>query len=178
MRVLIAAMLLALAACGQGLPPPAQPSYLSTDTAVAPSPDITFLERAAMFENYQIQAGELAQAQAERQDVKDYGAALVTEHRATLATLTQLAQTSHMETPRDDLDDDFNAYVEMLHRQSGPAFDTIFASQQALAFLNAANSYDTYVKTPGDNQLKQWARTQAPKMHQGIDTARALATAH
>lgn len=175
MRAWIVGTLLLVSACGQALPPPQQPSYLSTDTAIAPSPDATFLERAAMFENFQIQAGQLAQTQGEQQAVKDYGAAQVTQHTAALASLTQAAQANHMSAPAVDLDDDFDAYLEMLHRQSGPAFDAIFASQQALAYLNAANSYDTYIATPGDSALKQWARAQAPKLRQGIDAARALA---
>jgi len=176
-RTLLAAGVLALlAACG----PTASTTTQSASTNAASSaltaqtPESNFLDKAAMFETFEIQAAALAVAQAQAQAVKDYAAASATEHSATLQHINELAQASGIAAPSSDLSDDYQAYLDMLRRANGAGFDSIYKSQQALAYINAAGTYNAFASSAADSPLKQWAQTQVAHLQEGVTAARTL----
>src|SRR6185312_16815708 len=100
-RISIASVaLLALCACGQGAAPASDasggaaangPAQMQTAT---PAPQ--FAARAAMFENYQIQAAQIAQQSAQSSAAKTYATASLAEHQATLQQLNGAVQAAGM----------------------------------------------------------------------------------
>ena len=176
-RLVFAFVALALAACSPA-PTTAPGAPAGGGAPATQSRDATFLAKAAMFETYEIQAAELAASQASRQTIKDYAAASGTEHRATLQRLNELAAANHMAAPPTDLDDNFTAYLDMLRRANGESFDTLYQSQQALAYINASGFYQAYADTAPDSALKAWAAEQAPHLQQGVTAARQLSQAN
>ena len=164
-----------LAACGPANAPVDTSQSASTaDTVLAPSPDATFLNRAAMFENFEIQAATMAQAQAQAPAVKTYAAAELAAHHQALAQLNAAAAAAHMSAPAADLDDNYAAYLDMLRRAQGAAFDSTYASQQALAYINVGGTYSTYLGVASDGPLKSYAAARAPVLQQAVAAARRL----
>ena len=161
-----AALLILLAACGR----PAQ-----SHAASANSPEAAFLSNAAMFETYAIRAAELAQTKAQSAAVRAYAAGAVTEHRAMLQQLTAAARESGLPAPENSLDDNYQAYLNMLEHQDPHSFDTTYASQQSIAYMSASGQYDTFVASAGDSPLRTWAQSQTGHLHDGIAAAHALA---
>jgi putative membrane protein len=159
-------LLILLAACGRSAAP---------HVAGANSPEAAFLGNAAMFENYAIQAAELAQAHGQSDAVKTYAASAITEHRAMLQQLTEAARQSGLAAPDDALDDNYRAYLGMLEHQNPQSFDTTYASQQSIAYISASGQYDTFVASAGDSPLRSWAQSQTEHLHDGIAAAHALA---
>ena len=184
LRLFVLSALIALAACAppSATPPSTAASATNTasDDAAAPmqSPDAVFLAKAVMFENFEIRAAGIASRQAQRQAVKDYAASESTAHHATLQELTQLAQTNHIPAPSADLDDNFHAYVDMLSRANGASFDSLYQSQQALAYINASGFYEAYANSGTASPLKHWAANRLAALQQGVVNARELAASN
>jgi len=172
--------LLALCACGQGTPSSQPPSVSDLATATVAqmrtaTPVAQFIARAAMFENYQIQAAQIAQQNAQSQAAKTYAAASLAEHQATLQQLNGAVQAAGMPAPSGALDENYNAYLDMLRHSDAQNFDAIYASQQALAHISASGLYDSFTSTAPDSPLKQWAQTHSQQVHDGVTDARTLA---
>lgn len=178
MRVwLIAAMSACalVAACGQPTTT-AQQSSAATSRA-APNADAQFLAAAAVYENYQIQAAELAAAHGQSQAVKSYAASAAANHRAALQALTQAAQASGMPAPSADLNADYRAYIDRLRADDPTPFDVRYISQQTLTTMSMAGRYDAFTSIAPDSALKQWATTRSQAVHDDIKAAHQLGAA-
>ncbi len=139
------------------------------------TPASQFAARAAMFENYQIQAAEIAQQSAQSPAAKTFAAASLADHQAILQQLNGAVQAAGMPAPSGALDENFNAYLDMLRHADAQNFDSIYASQQALSFISASGLYDSFTSTAPNSPLKQWAQAQSPHVHDGVAAARTLA---
>lgn len=174
-----AACVLMLAACGQPTTQSADTTTTSAPVSAAPapanSPDANFVTTAAMFENYAAQAADIASASAQSQAAKDLAAAEATAHRAALQQLAAAAQASGAPAPSDALDENHQAYLNMLRHPGAAGFDNTYAAQLVLMYLNASGQYDTYASTAADSQLKAWAQAQGDRLRQGVTSARGLA---
>ena len=171
--------LFAVCACGQpASPPPRSATDLATSTMAqmqTATPAAQFAARAAMFENYQIQAAQIAQQSAQSQAAKTFAAASLAEHQASLQQLNGAVQAAGMPQPSGALDENYNAYLDMLRHANASNFDSIYASQQALSYISASGLYDSFTSTAPDSPLKQWAQSQSPRVHDGVTAARTLA---
>lgn len=168
------AAFVALTACSPAATPPSTDTNAST-LAGPQSLDGAFVGRAAMFENFEIQAADIATSQAQKPAVKTYAANEAAAHRQALADLIALAQAAHMPAPAADLDDNYRAYLDMLRNARGAAFDSIYPSQQVIAYGNAAGAYQNYAAAAPDAPLKQYAATRLTALRGGVTAARALA---
>ena len=177
-RVAVAFACLALAGCGQAPQSSGgqrQSPNPTTDAMQLATPAPQFAARAAMFENYQIQAAQIAQQSAQSQAAKTFAAASLAEHQATLQQLNGAVQAAGMPLPSGALDENYNAYLDMLRHADTPNFDAIYASQQALSSISASGLYDSFTSTAPDSPLKQWAQSQSQHVHDGVTAARTLA---
>ncbi|MBS0385285.1 MAG: DUF4142 domain-containing protein [Proteobacteria bacterium] len=171
--------LVALSACGQPASTPRSASSPAAGQAAqmqTATPASQFVARAAMFENYQIQAAQIAQQSAQSPAAKAYAAASLAEHQATLQQLIGAAQAAGMPAPDAALDQNYNAYLDMLRHADARTFDATYASQQALASMTASGLYDSFTSTAPETPLRQWAQTQSQHVHDGIAAARRLAS--
>lgn len=177
-RFFALAALIVLTACGPaGTSAPA--ARADSNASAVPGPqslDGAFVGRAAMFENFEIQAAEMAASQAQKQAVKDYATNEAAGHRQALEQLTGLAQAAHMPLPTADLDDNYRAYLDMLRNAHGAAFDSTYPAQQVLAYINASATYETYTAAAPNSPLRQFAATRLPTLRGGVTAARALAS--
>jgi predicted outer membrane protein len=139
------------------------------------TPATQFVTRAAMFEAYQIQAAQIAQQNGQSPAAKAYAAASLSEHQATLQQLNGAVQAAGMPAPSGALDENYNAYLDMLRHADAQNFDAIYASQQALSYISASGLYDSFTSTAPDSPLKQWAQSQSQHVHDGVTAARTLA---
>jgi predicted outer membrane protein len=165
-----------LAACGPSPQSSSEASRRDASSAQTATPASQFAARAAMFESYQIEAARIAQQSAQSVAAKAYATAALTEHQATLQQLVGAAQAAGMPAPSGALDENYNAYLDMLRHAYAQTFDTTYASQQALASMGAAGLYDSFTSTAPDSALKQWAQSQSQHVHDGVAAARQLAS--
>lgn len=163
-----------IAACG---PTATAPAPQHSRPAWEATPDARFFAAAVLYETYQIQAAEIAQAKAQSQAVKTYAANAETEHRDVRRSLTVLALQYSLPIPTDDLNDDYRAYLERLRTDDPTPFDARYAAQQTLVTMSAAGRYDAFTSTAPDSPLKQWATSHSQAVHDDIRAAHRLAAA-
>jgi predicted outer membrane protein len=170
-----------LGACG-----PRAPSAPRVNTAAQHTPvawettrDAAFFRAAVVYETYQIQAAQIAQASARSQAVKLYAASAEAEHRDARRALTVLAIQHGLPMPADDLNANYRAYIERLRGDDPTPFDVRYISQQTLTTMSMAGRYDAFTSTAPDSPLKRWAAARNQAVHDDIQAAHRLAaTAH
>ena len=168
----VTATIALLAACGQQTTTRQSTASASQSSQTA---DARFLAAAAMYENYQIQAAEVAASQGQSQAVKTYAAHSAATHRAALQALMQTAQSSGMPAPSGALNADYRAYIDRLRNDDPTPFDTRYVSQQALVTMSTAGRYDAFTTTAPNSALKHWASAQSQTVHDQITSAHRLA---
>lgn len=166
-----------VAACGPQTTPATAPTGPASHarTPWESTPDAPFFAAAVVYETYQIQAAQIAQANAQSQAVKTYAANAEAEHRDARRSLTVLALQYNLPIPTDDLSEDYRAYVARLRADDPTPFDVRYISQQTLTTMSMAGRYDAFTSTAPDSPLKQWAAARSQAVHNDIQAAHHLA---
>jgi putative membrane protein len=134
-----------------------------------------FANKVAASDQFEIESGKLAAANAASADVKAFGTMLVTEHQKSSADLKAAAGPDL--APAPTLDPDQTAKLAALKGAQGAAFDKLFLEQQVAAHRKAHDLLTAYSGS-GDNQsLKGFAAKAAPVVKHHLDRAEALAGA-
>jgi putative membrane protein len=89
--------------------------------------DKTFVMKAAQGGMLEVQAGKLAQDQGASQDVKDFGARMVTDHSAANDELKGIATSKGLTVP-DSLDAKHQKMLDDLKAKSGKDFDSAYVA--------------------------------------------------
>lgn len=179
-HLLIAASALALAACGQ---------QATTDTAetsqteqpatqqMAAMSAAEFVQTVAASDAFEIQSSELAAQRGARQDVKDFGAQMVSAHRQTTQELTQLTSANNLPAPTPQLNATQQTSLNNLREQSGEAFDDAYLDAQVAAHENAVRTFEQYASGGEAGPLRDWAQRTLPNLRQHLQHAQGLENA-
>lgn len=177
---LMAAGALALVACGQ--------QSTTTETAEAPTietpapvqavmTDAEFVQAVANADAFEIQSSELAATRAARQDVKNFAAMMVRDHRATTQELSALAPTLNLTAPTPTIDASHQAKLDSLRGQTGEAFDDAYLDAQVEAHENAVRAFEGYIAGAQAGPLRDWANTTLPKLRTHLTSVQSLENA-
>src|SRR5690606_12622438 len=168
-HLMLAANALALAACGQQATTDAPETTTSegpAQTEVAAMSDAEFAQQVANSDAFEIQSSELAATRAQRQDVKDFAAMMVADHRTTTQQLTSLAPQANVAPPSPQLDAAKQGRIDALQGQSGEAFDDAYLDAQVAAHQEAVSLFERYVASAAAGPLRDWANTTLPKLRE------------
>jgi putative membrane protein len=156
-KVLLAALAtLALAACGG-------PS----------TPD--FVQRAAMSDMYEVEAGKIATAKGQSDQVKQFGQHMVEAHTQSSDELKGIVQAQNIKVDLPaQLDSKHQRMIDDLNNAAAGDFDKTYDRQQVDAHREAADLFKSYADK-GDNQaVKQFAAKTLPVIQQHLQTAQQL----
>jgi putative membrane protein len=180
-HTLLALGALALAACGQQAP--------TTETAEAPTPeapamptqaamtDVQFIQAVANANEFEIQSSELAATRASLQQVKDFAAMMVRDHRAAAQELNTLAPSLNLTAPTPALDAMQQGKVDSLRAQSGEAFDDAYLDAQVEAHENTVRAFENYISGASAGPLRDWANATLPKLRTHLQNVQSLENA-
>jgi putative membrane protein len=87
--------------------------------------DKMWLQNSISGDRFEIQGGQIAQARAATQAVKDYGARLVTDHTKSLKEAMALAKAHGVKIPKAPTPSE-QWELRVVAGQSGAAFDTLY----------------------------------------------------
>ena len=156
-NMLIAALAtLALSACG------------------APSmPD--FVQKAAMSDMYEVEAGKLATQKGQLEAVKQFGQQMVDAHSKTTEELKGIVQTKNIkvELPAK-LDSKHQRLIDDLNSASAPDFDKTYAKQQVDGHNEATSLFKKYASGGDDADVKAFANKTLPTIEHHLDEAKKL----
>jgi putative membrane protein len=180
-HLLLAASVLALAACGQQSAKTDQPETTTAEGPAMPQAaamtDAQFVQAVANADAFEIQSSELASSRAARQQVKDLAAMMVRDHSSTTQQLTTLAPTINLTAPTPALNGEMQRKLDGLRSQSGEEFDDAYLDAQVEAHQNAIRTFESFVAGAQAGPLRDWANTTLPKLREHLQHAQGLENA-
>lgn len=124
-----------------------------------------FMREAAMIDQMQIRAGNMAQEKAVNESIKIYGKLLVDDHTHSLNDLKELAQIQQVNIP-DTLNQERQEKVRELESSSGAAFERKFLRMMIEGHIKDIEKYRKAQKSiQEDHEIKKWIDEALPALH-------------
>jgi putative membrane protein len=181
-----------LAACDRGSDAPRSAEAATSPPGVEPAPGLApaadvgaelppagsaagFLERVAIIDQFETQAGQLALQATHNADVRRFAQLMVDDHARigreglAVATAQQLnaPAAGRLDAPRQEL-------LDALRDSRAEDFDKRYIEQQIEAHQNALQLLREFADTGDNPALKDWARRTAPAIENHLQMAGAL----
>jgi len=132
--------------------------------------DIEFATDAAEGGLKEVQLGELAQQQAESEEVRQFGQRMVEDHGKANEQLKQIAQQKGIELPQEPPEDVKQLYDE-LQQKSGRDFDQAYMDEMVSDHEEDVETFQQYAETGQDPDLTSFAEETLPVLQEHLELA-------
>jgi putative membrane protein len=156
-----------------GSPEATKPVGTPAATAKLSGMDKTFVEKASAGGMAEVQAGQLAQNQAQSPDVKAFGQHMVSDHTEAGQKLKSIVDAKGVPAPAD-LDKADQKQLDALQKQSGAGFDKQYVKDQLAAHKKTVALFQKEASSGSDPQLKQFASDTLPTLQHHLSDIEAL----
>ena len=134
-----------------------------------------FIQKAAMSDMYEVQAGKIAADKAQSDAVKQFGQQMVDAHTKTTDELMGIVKSKNIKVDvPTKLDSEHQKLIDDLNSASAKDFDKTYASQQVDAHQNAVKLFKKYAEDGDDPDVKQFAAKTLPAIEHHLDEAKKL----
>ena len=137
--------------------------------------DSAFVMKAATGNRMEIEAGNLAQQNAQSERVKNFGAMMVQDHQAANQELTT-ATGRGMNMP-DSLPADMRKLADQLRNLKGKAFDNRYMSMMVEDHRKTIADFQKQANGGTNDGLKAFAQRTLPVLQKHLDSAVAINSA-
>jgi putative membrane protein len=149
--------------------PAARPSVPTSDT-------VRYVKDAALGNQFEIAAANLAQARAKDPDVKDYAKLMIADHTAIGNDLKATVWQASLDVPiPSQLDDKRAGMLRDLSTASAGDFDRRYMQQQILVQDEAVRIHMFYGDSGDNRLLREFANETGPKVEAHLALARHVA---
>lgn len=149
----------------------------NTTTAASNTPlskaDSSFVMEAAKGGLMEVQAGQLAQQNAQSQRVKDFGSMMVTDHSKANDELKSYASSHGINLP-DSLPKDEKKHLDAMRNMKGTAFDKHYVSMMVDDHEKDVAKFKKESTGANDAQLKTWITNTLPVLQKHLDSIQAI----
>jgi putative membrane protein len=152
---------------------PASGSHSATEEA-KPSAQ-SFLQKAAEGQQAEIALGQLASERAGDQQVKQFGAQMIEDHRKASAEIQQLASKEGVALPTE-LTSIHKDKQEQFARLSGRDFDRAYLGYMLRDHRRDVKEFERHIKAIKNPQVQQWAEGTLPLLKQHLRQAQQIAS--
>jgi putative membrane protein len=135
--------------------------------------DSNFVMEAAKGGMMEVQAGQLAQQNAQSQRVKDFGGMMVTDHTKANDELRSYA-SGHGITLPDSLPSSEMKHMNAMKSMKGNAFDKHYVSMMVEDHQKDVAKFKKASQNCNDAQLKTWASNTLPTLQKHLDSIQAI----
>jgi len=134
-----------------------------------------FVQKAAMSDMYEVEAGKIASQKGQTAPVKGFGEMMVTAHSKTTEELKGIiaSEKINVDLPTK-LDSKHQKLIDDLNAASNADFDKTYAKQQVDGHQEAVNLFDSYANKGDNAALKAFAQKTLPVIQQHLDEAKKL----
>jgi putative membrane protein len=141
----------------------------------APStPD--FVQKAAMSDMYEIEAGKIAGQKGQSDAIKQFGQHMVEAHSQTTEELKGIVQQANIKVDSPTkLDEKHQRMIDDLNAAHTEDFDKTYAKQQVSAHEKAADLFSKYADKGDNDAVKAFAAKVLPVIKQHLEEAKKLA---
>jgi putative membrane protein len=134
-----------------------------------------FVQKAAMSDMYEVEAGKIASQKAQSDAVKNFGQMMVDAHSKTTEELKGVVASENIKVDLPTkLDAKHQKLVDDLNGASNADFDKTYAKQQVDGHKEAVGLFDSYAKKGDNAALKAFAQKTLPVIQQHLDEAKKL----
>jgi len=133
--------------------------------------DARFMKMAAEDNMTEAHLGQMAEAQASQQSVKDFGKKLSTDHTSAYEGLTVLANKVGEEIPKGIGRD---RTIEQLTHEKGKSFDRAFLQDEVRAHKTALAAFQNEADHGENADVKAWAKSMIPTLQGHLSEAEQL----
>jgi putative membrane protein len=152
---------------------PASGSHSATED-VKPSAQ-SFLQKAAEGQQAEIALGQLASERAGDQQVKQFGAQMIEDHRKASAEIQQLASKEGVALPTE-LTSNHKDKQEQFARLSGRDFDRAYLGYMLRDHRRDVKEFERHIKAIKNPQVQQWAEGTLPLLKHHLRQAQQIAS--
>lgn len=149
------------------------PAAAAAEAANAMSPE-AFLNLAAASDQYEIQAGRIAEVQGAAPQVKAFAREMVEAHSRTRQSLEAAGRAAALPPPALVVNGDQQRMLSALQSLKGAEFDKAYLTQQVNAHVSALTTVQAYASAGTEPHLREAAKAAAPLVEHHLATARAL----
>jgi putative membrane protein len=134
-----------------------------------------FVQKAAMSDMYEIEAGKIASQKAQADTVKHFGQMMVDAHSKTTEEIKGIVQSENIKVDLPTkLDSKHQKLIDDLNSASNLTFDKIYPKQQIDGHKDAEELFEKYAKRGDNAALKQFAQKTLPVIQQHLSEAKKL----
>jgi putative membrane protein len=134
-----------------------------------------FIQKGAMSDMYEVQAGKLAAEKGQSDAVKQFGQQMVDAHTKTTDELMGIVKSKNIKVDvPTKLESEHQKLIDDLNSASAKDFDKTYASQQVDAHQNAVKLFKKYAENGDDPDVKQFATKTLPAIEHHLDEAKKL----
>ncbi|HEY6955778.1 MAG TPA: DUF4142 domain-containing protein [Flavisolibacter sp.] len=135
--------------------------------------DSTFVMKAAVGGLMEVQAGKVAQDNAQNQRVKDFGGMMVTDHSKANDELKSYA-SGHGITLPESLPAAQQKEIDAMKNMKGSAFDRHYVSMMVEDHQKDVAEFKKQSTGAKDDQLKSWVTNTLPTLQKHLDSIQAI----
>ncbi|MGZ5191792.1 MAG: DUF4142 domain-containing protein [Flavisolibacter sp.] len=135
--------------------------------------DSNFVQDAAIAGIMEVEAGNLAQQNANNQSVKDFGGMMVADHSKANSELQGLASTHGITLPAA-LPADKQKHMDAMKKMTGKAFDKHYMDMMVNEHKKTIDKFKMASEKCEDANLKSWASQTLPTLQKHHDSAVAV----
>jgi putative membrane protein len=136
--------------------------------------DNNFMVAAAESGILEVRLGEIAKKKGATQEVKDFGAMMVTDHGKAGQELQRVA-AKHDVTLPTVLNVEDKATVTRLSNLSGAAFDKAYIYEMVKAHTRDVSAFEVALKNSKDSDVKAFAQQTLPMIKMHLEKATSMA---
>lgn len=137
----------------------------------------TFVQKAAMSNQFKIQTSELAVSKAQNDEVKSVARDMIKELQDTgrkLKTALDASRKDRDMSTASVLDARHQQIIENLGKVSGAEFDRLYIEAQINAHREAVDLFRAYSQTGDDSDLKSFASQTLPALERHLKQIQAI----
>jgi putative membrane protein len=135
--------------------------------------DSAFVMEAAQGGLMEVQAGQVAQQNAQNQRVKDFGNMMVTDHSKANDELKSLVSARGINLP-DSIAASKKKEVDAMRKMQGSAFDKHYVSMMVEDHQKDVAKFKKESTSANDPQLKTWVTNTLPVLQKHLDSIQAI----
>lgn len=134
-----------------------------------------FVQKAAMSDMYEIEAGKITTQKGQSDAVKQFGQQMVDAHTKTTEELTGIVHQKNIKVDiPTKLDSKHQKLIDDLSSASARDFDQTYAKQQVDGHQEAVDLFKKYAERGDDADVKQFAQKTLPTIEHHLDAAKKL----
>jgi putative membrane protein len=144
-----------------------------TNSLPLSSTDSTFVMEAASSSFMEVELGNFAQQKSRNQQVKDFGAMMVSDHQQAGNELKTISGSRNMMAP-DTMGKKHRAHVEMLRKVSAANLDKQYMNMMVTAHNEDISKFERAASSASDQQIRVFAEKTLQSLRKHRDSAQAI----